>query len=133
MAGTFAYVDSSAFVKLIVSEPESAALRRELARWPGRVASTLLRTEAVRALRRSGNEHQVPNARRLFRTLHLIRIDEPLLDRAGDAGPSDLRSLEAIHLTAALSVGPDLAVAFIYDARLKRAFENVGIDVSSPN
>jgi predicted nucleic acid-binding protein len=36
-----AYVDSSALVKLIVREPETAALRQELARWPRRVSSSL--------------------------------------------------------------------------------------------
>jgi uncharacterized protein len=37
-------VDSSALVKLIVREPETAALRQELARWPRRVSSSLAHT-----------------------------------------------------------------------------------------
>jgi len=51
-----AYVDSSAFVKLVVVEPES------------------------RALRRSGNDQHVPIARKLLRPIHMIRVAKPLLD-----------------------------------------------------
>jgi len=110
-----AYLDSSAFLKLVVTESQSRALRRRLRDWPDRAASVLLRVEVVRALRRSGNEAQIENARRLFTTLHMLRIDEPLLDQAGDLGPRVIRSLDAIHVAAALSIGADLAVAITYD------------------
>lgn len=132
MAGTVAYVDSSAFVKLVVAEPESQALRRALTRWPARASATLLRVEVIRALRRSGNEQHVASARKLLRSVHLIRIDEPLLDRAGDLHPPDLRSLDAIHLAAALALSTDIGVMFAYDNRLKLAAEAFGIEVDSP-
>jgi hypothetical protein len=92
----------------------------------------LLRVEVVRALRRSGNEAQIENARRLFTTLHMLRIDEPLLDQAGDLGPRVIRSLDAIHVAAALSIGAELAVAITYDERQRAAFENAGIAVVAP-
>jgi hypothetical protein len=79
-------------VKLVVAEPESDALRSALVRWRAFASSSVL--EAVRALRRPGNGRLVPQARRLFRSLHLIRVDEPLLDRAGELEPADLRPLE---------------------------------------
>jgi len=44
------YVDSSAIVKLVVREPESAALRRYLRSRRPLVASALARTEVLRAL-----------------------------------------------------------------------------------
>jgi len=132
MAGTVAYVDSSAFVKMVVAEPESQALQRALTRWPARASATLLRVEVIRALRRSGNEQHVASARKLLRSVHLIRIDEPLLDRAGDLHPPDLRSLDAIHLAAALALSTDIGVMFAYDNRLKLAAEAFGIEVDSP-
>jgi predicted nucleic acid-binding protein len=132
MNGRVAYLDSSAFVKLVVIEPESAALRMALARWPERASATLLRTEAVRALRRSGNGARVGAARRLFRALRLVRIDEPLLDRAGDLDPLQLRSLDAIHLAAAMAIGPDLGVVFTYDDRLRDAAQAAGLMVAAP-
>lgn len=133
MTGRAAYLDTSAFVKLLVTEPESAALRTRLQRWPDRVSAALLRTQTVRALRRQGNDALIGKARRLFGGLVLIRIDEPLLDRAGDLGPAELRSLDAVHLAAALSIGPDLGVLLTYDIRLRDAAAAQGLDVESPS
>jgi hypothetical protein len=133
MNGRTAYIDTSAFVKLLVAEPESVALGTRLRRWPDRASATLLRTETVRALRRSGNDHLIANARRLFRAIHLIRLDEPLLDRAGDLGPAELRSLDSVHLAAALSIGPELAVFVTYDGLLRDAALSQGLDVESPS
>ncbi len=133
MSGSAAYLDTSAFLKLIVAEPESQALRTRLRRWPERASATLLRTETVRALRRSGNEHLIGKARRLFASIVLVRLDEPLLDRAGELEPRQLRSLDAVHLAAALSIGPDLGVLLTYDERLREAALGQGLDVESPD
>jgi predicted nucleic acid-binding protein len=62
----------------------------------------------------------------------MIRIDEPLLDRAGDVGPPELRSLDAIHLAAAMALSTDIGVMFVYDTRLREAAEALGFDVDSP-
>lgn len=132
MIGPIAYLDSSAFVKLVVAEPESEALRSAMSRWRVFASSTLLRTETVRALRHSGNDAHIAAARKLMRSVHMVRMDEPLLDRAGDINPPDLRSLDAIHLAAALQLSTDVGVLFVYDARLKQAAEACGIDVESP-
>lgn len=133
MAGSVAYLDSSAFVKLVIAEQESMALRRAITRWPQHASSTLLRSETIRALRRSGNTGQVPAARRLMRAVSMIRIDEPLLDRAADLEPGELRTLDAIHLASALEIGPDLGVMIAYDIRLKAAAEAYGLAVESPS
>jgi predicted nucleic acid-binding protein len=132
MSGRAAYLDTSAFLKLLVAERESAALRDFLLRWPERVSATLLRTEAVRALRRAGYDKQVGAARRLFGTLRLIRVDEALLDHASELEPREMRSLDAIHLAAALTTGSDLGVFVTYDERLADAARERGITVTSP-
>ncbi|MDQ2737667.1 MAG: type II toxin-antitoxin system VapC family toxin, partial [Actinomycetota bacterium] len=98
--GSAAYLDTSVFVKLIATEPESDALRARLRRWPNRASATLLRTETVRALRRSGIDAFIGKARRLFSGIVLLRIVEPLLDWAGNLQPAQLRSLDAVHLAA---------------------------------
>jgi predicted nucleic acid-binding protein len=120
-------------LKLVVGERESAALRRFLIRWPERASAILLRTEAVRALRRAGYDSQVGAARRLFGTLRLIRLDEPLLDRAAELDPREMRSLDALHLGAAVTLGSDLGVLVTYDERLAEAARQRGITVSSPS
>lgn len=132
MSARTAYLDTSAFLKLVVVEPESAALQKALARWPDQVSATLLRTEAIRALRRAGMPDRVGSARRLMRGLTLVRIDEPMLDTAADLEPAHLRSLDAIHLAAALSVGPDLGAFLTYDARLAAAAVDAGLVVEAP-
>lgn len=128
---TLAYLDSSAFVKTIVVEPGSEGLKQWLERsWPGRTSCALLRTEAVRAVRPYGPD-VVDAARRALRGLELIELDHALLDAAGDL-PSPLRSLDAIHVAAALSLGPDLGVLVTYDERMARAAADVGIEVAAP-
>lgn len=86
----------------------------------------------MRALRRAGAERQLGAARRLLAAVQMIRVDEPLLDRAGELEPRDLRSLDAIHLAAALALGPDLGAMLVYDVRLAAAAEQAGIRVVAP-
>ena len=133
MSGRVAYLDSSAFVKLVVAEPESAALRRVLTRWPDLASSTLLRTEVVRALRRSGHGHLVGPARRLIGAIRLVRLDEPLLDRGSELEPVDSRTLDAVHLATAMAIGSDLGIFFTYDDRLGTAASASGLIVATPN
>jgi predicted nucleic acid-binding protein len=132
MSGRTAYLDTSAFVKLVVAEPESTALARYLRRWPARASAALLRAEALRALGRIG-QPQASAARQLFGGFHLIALDEPLLDRAGELRPWTARSLDAVHLAAALSLGSDLGVVVTYDQRLAVAAQAQGLDVAAPS
>ena len=117
----------------MVSEPESSALLASILSWPERTSATLLRAEATRALRRSGQDSAIGAARQLFGAMRLVHIDEPLLDRAGELSPLALRSLDAIHLAAALAIGPDLAVLLTYDRRLAEAARGAGLLVDSPS
>jgi uncharacterized protein len=132
MNASAAYLDTSAFLKLIVAEEESAALHRFLLRWPERTSASLLRTEAIRALRRAGYDHQVGNARRLFRAMRLIALDEPVLDRAAELDPRELRSLDAVHLAAAMMLGTELGAFVTYDQRLAAAAQDRGLIVHTP-
>ncbi|MGH7722154.1 MAG: type II toxin-antitoxin system VapC family toxin [Candidatus Dormibacteria bacterium] len=132
MNGRTAYLDSSAFVKLVVNEAESAALRAFLLHWPQRASAALLRTEAIRALRRAGYDNRVGAARRLLAAVRLIRLDEPMLDTAAEMDSRDLRSLDSVHLAAASQMGPDLGVFITYDQRLGEAARQRGLLVHAP-
>ena len=125
------YLDTSAFIKLVRSEPESDALRRALA---GRelISSALLITEGRRAARRYG-ELASRRARAGLTAVTILPIDSPILEAAADLDPCELRSLDAIHLASALSIGGDLARFYCYDVRLAGAAEALGIDVSQPS
>ena len=127
---TFAYLDTSAFVKTIVREPESFRLLQWLEAWPNRASSALLRIEAIRVVTPAGHE-SVAMARTALRTFRLIRLDDQLLDSAG-ALEGALRSLDAIHVTAALTLGSDLGAFVTYDLRMASAAGELGLPVVTP-
>ena len=127
------YLDSSAVVKLVVSEPESEALRRFLAAREERVASGLVRVEVLRALRRTHGDSRATlrRAEQLLEGIALIAVDEPILRDAAAVGPDRLRSLDAVHLATALSLD-ELEALVTYDVRLGAAAAQAGVDVVSP-
>ena len=127
------YLDSSAIVKLIVEEPETRALLGALERWPDRVTAGLARVEVHRALQRSGQPKAAhTKAAAVLDALILIRIDDVVLSRAADFRNPAVRSLDAIHLAAALTIGDDPAALITYDARLARVAKDEGLTVLHP-
>jgi predicted nucleic acid-binding protein len=89
------------------------------------------RVDAVRAVRGS-EPRALPRVRRAVRALNLIRLEDDLYDAAVELEPPELRSLDAIHLAAALSLGPDLAGVVTYDRRLALRANGLGIRVKAP-
>jgi predicted nucleic acid-binding protein len=127
------YLDTSALVKLVVAEAESAALQQWLAESPRQpVACDLVRTELMRAVRRAAPD-RAPRARQVLDSLVLAQVTSSLFEQAGRIEPTDLRTLDAIHLAAALDLGDDLDGFVSYDDRLNRAAERAGITVLSPS
>ena len=120
-----------AFVKLVRSEPESAALRRELA-GSELLSSALLIVEGRRAARRYG-ELADTRARAALTAITLIPLDQSILDAAAKLDPAELRSLDALHLATVISLGQDLQRLYCYDARLTSAALALGIEVSQPH
>ena len=124
------YLDASAIVKLIVREPESEVLDRWLGTGHQLVSCALVRTEVVRAAVPRGSE-AVLRARRLLDRLDLIILDDELLDLAGELA-EPLRSLDAIHVAAALEVGEGLEAFVTYDRQMTRVAESLGLPVVAP-
>lgn len=124
------YLDTSAFIKLVRSEVESSALRRDLA---GRdlLSSALLVVEGRRAARRYG-ELAGTRARVALTAITLLPLDEPILDAASELNPVELRSLDALHLATVLSLGEDIERLYCYDERLAGAAQALGIEVAQP-
>jgi hypothetical protein len=126
------YLDTSALVKLVVAEEETPALRAWLAaadRVP--VSCDLARTELVRVVRRAAPDHLV-QARAVLDSITLLEVTAPTFEEAGRLDPTLLRSLDAIHLAAALSLGDDLDTIVTYDDRLARAARANGVATSAP-
>jgi predicted nucleic acid-binding protein len=124
------YLDTSAVAKLVRAERETPTLRRWLRdrRW---ISSDLLRTELRRAATRAGGRAPA-RAERLLGTLDLIRVGPDLFDAAGRLEPVSLRSLDALHVAAALALGDDLAGMVVYDERLAAAAHAAGVATAAP-
>ena len=131
MAGTLLYLDSSAIVKLVVPEPETRALRELLRSWPERVSSIVARIEVERVAGRIGSA-AVRRARSVTSRLALVDVDDDVVRVAGAIGPPELRTLDAIHLATAISLGRDLGAMCAYDVRLAEAAHSKAIEVLAP-
>jgi predicted nucleic acid-binding protein len=132
VAGELLYLDSSALVKLVQTEDESAALVRHLVDWPRRITSVASRVEVLRAARRAGGEVAVERARALLEHVALLELDGAVTAAAGAVEPARLGSLDAIHLGSALSLGEDLGGFVVYDLALADAARTAGLPVVVP-
>ena len=122
-------------MKLAVLEPESGALRTFLARCEdGFVSSSLLAIELRRAaLRANDPAIALAAVANIIPAIRLVRIDDEVIGQAGILLPPSLRSLDAIHLATALSLGAAVETMVCYDNRLTEAATAAGLHVDSPN
>ena len=127
------YIDTSALVKLVTVEQESAALRGYLEQTVGDAEFTaaITRTELVRAAARLRNADIDRQATLLLTRLQFVEISTALLDAAAALPPPELRAPDAIHLAAALTA-PELRALVTYDSRLAEAATAAGLTVVSP-
>lgn len=127
------YIDTSALVKLVVAEAETQALRSWIAASkPTLVSSDLARAELLRAVRR-GAPDQVVQARAVLDSVFLTTVTTLTFESAGLLDPTILRTLDAVHIAAALELGDDLDAIVTYDERLADAARANGIAVLAPS
>ena len=127
------YLDSSALLKLLVDEAESAALAEFLAGHSDvrPVTSELAQVEVARALRRLAPE-ALGDARLLLAQLDTIPLDANVLQLAADLEPPLLRTLDALHLASAIGLEDALSTFIAYDHRLIAAARSAGLKVRHP-
>lgn len=127
------YVDTSALAKTILTEPGSEAVLALLAplRSDEVWSSEVTRTELVRAVARApGGRPDL--ARQRLRRATLVAVTTSLLETAAALTPATVRSLDAIHLATALSLGSDLDAVLTYDERMADAARDHGLTVLAP-
>ncbi|WP_067967091.1 type II toxin-antitoxin system VapC family toxin [Mycolicibacter icosiumassiliensis] len=128
------YLDTSALVKLIHSEPESGALADWLdanapAPW---VSSALIEVELPRAVRRV-DPARLPDVPGLLARVSRYEVDETVRAAAAALLDPMLRSLDAVHLATGHTVFGARLTAFVaYDQRLLDAADAVGLPTRSP-
>jgi uncharacterized protein len=127
------YFDTSALVKLVFEETESAALAEWLSVREGvpKISSDLSTIELLRTCRRV-DDGSFEGANLLLGGIDLLPMDRTIVEKAATLVPSELRSLAAIHLASALSVRSSLTALVAYDVRLCAAAAEAGIEVVSP-
>lgn len=126
------YLDTSAFVKLAIPEPETAALIAALPTKARLVASEILEVEALRAARRATGEDGATSARAQLAGVRLLPLTDQIRRRACELEPATLRSLDAIHIATALDLGELLTCVYAYDARMVSAATEAGLLVFAP-
>jgi uncharacterized protein len=127
-----AYVDSSALLKLAVREPETSALEADLAARDGLVSSRLAVLECRRAARRASHTRVLQTVDQVLDAIYLLDITPAILDEAARADPPLLRSLDALHLATALSIGDAGVEVITYDSRFADAARAHGLTVVQP-
>ena len=133
-----AYVDSSVLLRLAFGQPNSVPEWSEIDRG---VSSALVTVECLRTLDRA--RLRVPLADRevaerrakileLVASLEIVEIDSLVLDRAAQPMPTELGTLDAIHLATALlwkeMTGEKLTMS-THDVALGLAAEAHGLPV----
>ena len=131
------YLDASAIVKLIRAEPETPSLRKFIGD-ADLVASQLVVAEVPRAIRRAvESDPQLPlesllgQARAVLAAIALHRLDRAVLAAAGAISEPLLRTLDAVHVVAAVDLAP-LDAFVTYDERQAAAARLAGLRTAQP-
>ena len=124
------YLDTSAALKLLVEESESATLAGLIdAESADLVSALLLETELRRAASRSPYLSQGA-VTEFLEGVSLNDMPRSLCTEAGLVGGANLRSLDALHLASAIRCGATHLVT--YDKRLIDSAHHMGVRVLSP-
>jgi hypothetical protein len=132
------YVDTSALLKLLVREAESAAVERELLRWRDLATSVITEVELPRAVARAREERAdavIDGSvvlQGVLSSAAIVPLDESVVAEARKVKPIHVGALDAIHIASALSLGKQLAGVATYDRRMQDALGPLGIRVIAP-
>lgn len=127
------YIDTSALLKLVWTEPQTAALKAYLKGSPDArfVSSALLAVEARRGALRN-DPRGLPRVDLLLGDVVQVAVSDAVVEQAGRLPDPLLRSLDAIHLATAMLVRDDVDVLLTYDHRLATAAQAEGVPTATP-
>lgn len=126
------YLDTSVLGRVLLDEPDTPAIRRELSRFERHISSRLLGLELRRlALREDMSEY----VDELIFGIVLIPLDEEMLATAEAIAPPAVRTLDAIHLATAVRLADagELDALMTYDKQLAAGARQHNITVLSPS
>jgi predicted nucleic acid-binding protein len=121
------YLDASALVKRYIEEDGTELVisaMKEAAAWS---ICRIGYVETMRAVARAGGAKQAKKVEADWPSFEVVEVDEELARHAAELTLSaELRSLDALHLAAAL-VLPDEVTVATWDTRLHRAATEHGL------
>jgi uncharacterized protein len=140
------YLDTSALVKLVRTEAESATLWSYLAsqRNTPKFTAAVTLTELPRAVRRANHDPagrvvdpkamaaEAELTQEVLSTLRIVEMSRAVCADAAMADGPLLRSLDALHLVAASRIAIALTAFITYDKRLAVAGQEAGLPVTVP-
>lgn len=129
MAGL--YLDTSALGRVVLAEPDAAAVRAALAAYDVWWSSALLIVELRRVAARAGLQSA---ADAMLRGVRTVAVDGAAIERASRLAPLEVRSLDAIHLDAAVQLhsAGQVAAVLTFDRQLQAGCEHHGLPVEAP-
>ncbi|MGH3264170.1 MAG: type II toxin-antitoxin system VapC family toxin [Trebonia sp.] len=118
-------MDSSALVKRYVAEPDSELVRAAMQADDGWFACRIAFVETVRAVGLAAGEGATQPLREEWPSFGVVEVDQELVEHAAQLALDDgLRSLDALHLAAALLLATDELVLATWDRRLHAAAQS---------
>ncbi len=135
-----AYFDTSALVKLLVTEPGSDFARALWDSAGSPVTSRITYVEARSALAAAWRARRLPEAtpdrskqllEGFFREMGVIEVDAAIARAAGDlAEQNGLRGYDAVHLASSLALDPEDTVLVTWDRDLAWAAYAAGLSLA---
>ena len=124
------YLDSSAVLKFIFAEAESAAARKEIR--GVLYSSELVRVEVIRAVLRIAPE-LLERALAVLSKIRIIKMKSGIMVKA-ERLPNhvNVRGMDAIHLASAETLGRLGHTIVTYDKNMARAAKSLGFNIESP-
>ena len=128
------YFDTSALMKLVVTEDETASLEAWLDDHPEQpwATSDLTRVELLRGVMRR-QPMALLQAQQLITRMVRVPLSDGILLYASTCQPPLLRSLDAIHLASVMEFRKEIDWMLVYDKRLLEVANLNGINVASPS
>jgi predicted nucleic acid-binding protein len=125
------YLDASALVTFLTGRSPAPDLEAFLAARPRlpMATSTVGFVETVRTMDRIGDYPTVMQD--LDRRVTEILLTEDIRDAAASLAVG-VRTLDAVHLASAQTIGPSLEVLLTYDRRMLEAARSLGLPAEAP-
>lgn len=125
------YIDTSALGRVLLAEPDAAAIRAVLGRHDAWWSSALLIVELRRL---AAKEALADISEALLADGALHPLDRAVIDLASRVPPAEVRSLDAIHLQTAVTLrdAGTISAVITYDAQLRRGCEHHAVTVDAP-